>query len=389
MKMLYSIYDYLYNSVYTSAYNSVYNSVSYYTYNYSYNYNQKDGIDYNSFNNILELVPSNNKKITTDISTPINNSLVQSIKIFCSKANCKTFAISLSGGIDSMVLATIIKQLGHDIVALHINYNNRDETQIEQDFLKKWCKYNDIPLYVKEITDINRKDSKRSEYEAVTKNIRFTFYKETLENLGLNFIMLAHHKDDIVENIFANVCRGRYILDLSVIREKCIINEVTICRPMIEYYKNDIYNFAHQYNVPYFNDTTPKWSVRGKYRDIIAPAIEDTFSQNVKNNLIEIGKQSDQWNELVNETIIKPFLSGVEYTDVSIRFNIEHWLKHPLCFWSQVLMILFYKYGKKSPSRRSVQNFMNNLSLDTCLNIAITNNTRCRLKNNWITIEFI
>ena len=65
MKMLYSIYDYLYNSVYTSAYNSVYNSVSYYTYNYSYNYNQKDGIDYNSFNNILELVPSNNKKITT------------------------------------------------------------------------------------------------------------------------------------------------------------------------------------------------------------------------------------------------------------------------------------------------------------------------------------
>lgn len=358
-----------------------------YIYNYLYN-TPRGGIDYSIFSNILEIIPDNNIKIS-ESNYNLDNPLLKSISEFCNKANCKTFAISLSGGVDSMVLATIVKYLGYNIVALHINYNNRKETKSEQIFLEKWCHYNDIRLYVKEITDIKRETSKRSHYEALTKEIRFNFYKEILEKEGLGYILLAHHRDDIVENVFANVCRSRYILDLAVIRESSTIDGVTICRPMIDYYKDVIYDFSNKYNVPYFKDTTPKWSVRGKYRDIIAPAIEDTFGQKVKDNLIELGRQSDEWNMLVEKEILKPFLDNVEYTDKSVRFNIEKWIGHPMCFWTQVFMRLFYRYGKNCPSRRSVQNFMNNLALDTCLNIAITNNTRCRLKNNWITIEFI
>ena len=354
---------------------------------YVYNYLCKN-IDYNVYSEILEYVPQNTKKII-ESNYHIDNTLVKTIKLFCSKANSKTFAISLSGGVDSMVLASIVKYLGYNIVALHINYNNRKETKSEQIFLEKWCHYNDIHLYVKEITDIKRENSKRSHYEAITKEIRFNFYKEILEKEGLGYILLAHHRDDIVENVFANVCRARYILDLAVIRESSTIDGVTICRPMIDYYKDIVYTFAHENSVPYFKDTTPKWSVRGKYRDVIAPAVEDTFGQKVKNNLIELGRQSDEWNILVEREILKPFLDTVEYTDKSVRFNIEKWISHPMCFWTQVFMRIFYRYGKNCPSRRSVQNFRNNLAVDTCLNIAITNNTRCRLKNNWITIEFV
>ena len=36
-------------------------------------------------------------------------------------------AVSLSGGVDSMVLAMILKQLGYVVIALHINYGNRPE----------------------------------------------------------------------------------------------------------------------------------------------------------------------------------------------------------------------------------------------------------------------
>ena len=363
MNMMSSIYKFLYNT-------------------------SSDCIDYSIFTNILEIIPDNNNKIQDSLYNS-EYPIVKTIKLFCDKANCKTFAISLSGGVDSMVLASIVKHLGYNIVALHINYNNRRETKSEQIFLEKWCHYNDMTLYIKEITDIKRNNSKRSHYEAVTKEIRFNFYKEILEKEGLGYILLAHHRDDIVENIFANVCRSRYILDLAVIRESTTIDGVTICRPMIDYYKDIVYTFAHENNIPYFKDTTPSWSVRGKYRNNIAPAIQDTFTQNVKDNLIELGKQSDEWNQLVNKEIIKPFLDTVEYTDKSVKFNIEKWISYPMCFWTQVFMRIFYRYGKNCPSRRSVQNFMNNISLNTCLNIAITNNTRCRLKNNWITIEFI
>ena len=56
-------------------------------------------------------------------------------------------------------------------------------------------------------------------------------------------------------------------------------------RPMIKFYKQPIYDFADKYQIPYFKDTTPDWSVRGKYRNKILPIIEDTFSKNVKENL--------------------------------------------------------------------------------------------------------
>ena len=59
---------------------------------------------------------------------------------------------------------------------------------------------------------------------------------------------------------------------------------------MIEFYKSSIYKFADEYQVPYFKDTTPDWSVRGKYRNRILPQLEITFS-NVKQNLLNINNQ--------------------------------------------------------------------------------------------------
>ena len=128
------------------------------------------------------------------------------------------FIVSLSGGVDSMVLITIIHYLGYHVIGVHINYNNRIETTEEEQFLEFWCNKNSITLYKKSINEIKRSQSKRSDYEIITKNIRLDFYKEIMKK-ECDLILLAHHKDDIVENIFANVCRGRYILDLAVIKK--------------------------------------------------------------------------------------------------------------------------------------------------------------------------
>jgi len=111
----------------------------------SINYN-----DYNKYKNILEFVPSDNRHIyeyTYDENIP----LIKTINDFCIKTKEKKFIVSLSGGVDSMVLISIIKYLGYEVIAGHINYNNRSETTIEQEFLEEWCLYNNIKLYIKNI----------------------------------------------------------------------------------------------------------------------------------------------------------------------------------------------------------------------------------------------
>ncbi len=342
---------------------------------------------FTDYQSILELLPLDNRHIN-EYDYNEKNNLFKTVKDFCINSENNKFLVSLSGGVDSMVLISIIHYLGYEVIGVHINYNNRLETLLEQKFLTYWCNYNKIKLYTKVIEYIKRSNSKRSDYEYITKKIRFDFYKTIMNTENINMILLGHHKDDIVENIFANVCRGRYILDLAVIKKESIVENVNIGRPMIDFYKKSVYEFAQLYQVPYFKDTTPGWSVRGKYRNEIYPKIEETFTPNVKENLIGLSKQSFEWNNLVQEQIIKPFINNILYLQDGVTFNIEKYNNYPLCFWNVVFMNIFYHFNKTCPSRKGIQNYMNTIKEKNNCYISISNCCICSVKNNQVNIEF-
>ena len=50
------------------------------------------------------------------------------------------YCISLSGGVDSMVLLDLLVKQKKKVIAIHINYNNRQETGLEEKFLEEYCK---------------------------------------------------------------------------------------------------------------------------------------------------------------------------------------------------------------------------------------------------------
>jgi tRNA(Ile)-lysidine synthetase-like protein len=343
-----------------------------------------------NYSNVLECVPQEQIKISSQ-QFDLTDNLIIALTSFCKEHivnSSKKVIVSLSGGVDSMVLTTILKLLGYNVICGHINYNNRNETYEEQEFIEKWCYYNSIKLYVKSLTHIKRAGSNRNEYEAITKKIRFDFYKEIMLNEGESMILLGHHKDDVLENIFANICRGRNILDLAVIKESCIIDNVHIMRPLLEFYKNSIYDFAKCYQVPYFKDSTPYWSIRGKYRNKIHPQLEDAFPS-LKSNLLELSNQSTMWNTLVQEQLVEPFLKTVSYGENKCVFNIEKYKDYPHCFWNIILMKLFYNYGNNCPSKKAVQVFISAIKSKNNGYISLTHDSVCKSKNYELTIEFL
>mgnify|MGYP001345000561 CR=1 FL=1 len=371
------------------------NSIFNYLYSYlgSHYISLDNKICYNKYKNILELIPLKNYIIQKNSFE--NEDLIISIKNYCkklnyNKLNYNKFIVSLSGGVDSMVLISILKSLGYDVIAGHINYNNREESKLEEEFIKEWCNYNSIKLYIKSIDNIKRENTKRTDYEIITKNIRFDFYKDIMNKELTDIILLAHHKDDIIENIVANICRGRYILDLAVIRENCNINDVNIGRPMLEYYKDIILKFAEKYNIPYFNDTTPDWSIRGKYRNKISPALEDAFTKNVKNNILLISNQADDWNKIIEKNIINPFMETVKYNiddnNINIELNIEKYIDYPLVFWTNILNKIFNKFNIKAPTKKSTELFIKNLKFKNDFNYSLSNNCTCKLINSIMNI---
>ena len=300
------------------------------------------------------------------------------------------YCISLSGGVDSMVLIDLLIKKHKKIIAIHINYNNRSETGLEEQFLREYCEKNSVK-FICHIFDITRGSIKRNKYEEMTKKIKFSLYKKVLIENNINHVLLAHHKDDIIENIYTNFCTGRNFLDLSVIKYENTIFGVNIVRPLLSYYKSDIYNYAHFFGINYFLDTTPEWSVRGILRGQLFPLISTTFN-GYKQNLLNISHESEEWSELLNTKIIKKYYENIVCNEnnaiLPLELNNENYSKYPLCFWKEIFVRLYHSYGICAPSRKSLILFRELLINNITKNMILSKNTKARLFSNNITIQF-
>lgn len=349
-------------------------------------------MEYQLYADVLDYLPNHSVKIRDDIySDNTTDSIIDVVERFCKESIQKTFVVSLSGGVDSMVLVAIIHHLGYDVVGAHLNYNNRNETALEQQFLEQWCLYNNIPLYVKCISDLQRASGiKRSDYELHTKTVRFAFYEEILQNEEADSVLLAHHKDDSVENILTNLCRARSILNLAVFKQSSSINNVVVVRPLLDVFKHTICNFAHNNDIPYFKDTTPSWSIRGILRTHIMPALAMAFKTTIKENLLRLNQQTSEWNELIRSNIVDPYITLCEFRNDEAVIPIGDYATYPMCFWNTVFMEIFYRYKHNCPSNKSVASFVTFVRNKTSGNFALSNKCSCYLnEDSTFVIRFL
>ena len=87
-------------------------------------------------------------------------------------------------------------------------------------------------------------------------------------------MILGHNMDDCLENIFSNIKNGKSFSNLVGMETESYQQGVLLIRPMLQIRKSEILKFAHNYNIPYLWDSTPKWSQRANYRDYLIPSIE-------------------------------------------------------------------------------------------------------------------
>ena len=266
-----------------------------------------------------------------------------------------TIAVSLSGGVDSMVLAYILKHQGYEVVTLHLDYKNRPESTEEADFVADWSARHGMKFERRTVDQIRRGVTPREQYEIESRRIRYGFYKE--EGLKYDFpaVLLGHHHGDVQENIITNLMRGANLLSVNGMGEQGIVEGVRIWRPMLPHIKDDVLDFAHTYGVPYFLDSTPTWSTRGKLRNQLVPLLEDMFGVGFLRNLSMIGENSEQLCEMVDESIFKPFWDATIMSDVGCYVDYTAFIAQPIFFWKQVIRETCHGLGTSMMKERSVR----------------------------------
>ena len=331
-----------------------------------------------------------NCKNLENVKISKNDKVMQIFRDYVKKYKLEKIVVSLSGGVDSMVIARCASLMDVPVIALHMNYNNRPETDEEELFLKNWCSKYNIEFEVLTFGDLRRSSKERDEYEKETRQMRYNFYRDSCAKYGATGVFLGHHANDVAENTFCNVVHGRSLLDLSVIRETSIVMGVKIYRPFRDIEKKYILEFAHTYGVPYFKDTTPDWSNRGKLRRQIFPLIEGTFEQTFQNKLYQLAKQSDDLSEIVMKNILQPLLENVSEINGSYSFRMPDVLKNGNeTIWKLFFQNFMHNIGESMPKQNVIRNLVDRFIRNRDFKLDLKKDWICEFRNGIFVISKI
>ena len=341
-------------------------------------------MDYSQYSNILEFIPDEHS-----LDKLSENILFKYLLNYFEEKKINNVLLSLSGGVDSMVICIIcklikIKKKPFDFYCVHINYNNRKESIDESNFLIDWCKYHNIYLDILNIDHIHRGEGNRNEYEEETRNIRYKFYKDSIDKFNCSGVILAHHKDDYSENVFNNIMRGQNsITNLGVFKEDNIIHDVRVLRPLLNFRKDKIYEISNEYQIPYFLDTTPNWSCRGQMRNDIFPKCDKCYGDIFMNNLHKIGRQSEDISLILNKFVIEPILKNVSFGEFGFMIPKSEELKQQIIF-ENVIDNITFKLGLKTVKRKGISNLISKINENYNGEIHLVSGLKCFLLNNSI-----
>jgi tRNA(Ile)-lysidine synthase TilS/MesJ len=179
--------------------------------------------------------------------------------------------------------------------------------------------------------------------------------------------------------------KGRTLIDLSVIKIQSEILGVKILRPLLGVPKQEIFDLAHSNNIPYFKNTTPLWSNRGQFREIIQPAIIKTFGQGVLTNLSKIGQESDELQQLIKLNIIDPYMSKIEFKNEMYYLPLVP--GQPFTFWKYIFHEFCHLNNISLISHKLLSHIYEKLYSNNESSITCNSNIKLMIKNDYIIIK--
>ncbi|WP_312818625.1 tRNA lysidine(34) synthetase TilS [Kaistella carnis] len=260
-----------------------------------------------------------------------------SLDQICADYRNSKFLLAISGGVDSMVLFELFKDLKVNIQVAHVNYKLRGEASNEDQYLvEKTCAKSNIPLHLYSVTEQDKKP--QHSIQEWARNLRYDFFRKIKEEQNIDFIVTAHHLNDQLETFIINLSKASGIKGLSGIPA----NENNILRPLLCFSKEDIYDFAKENNIEFREDQSNQKNdyLRNKIRNQIVPKLLE-----VNDNFLEnFGKSISYLNQ--TKDFVKDQIAKIEEELISEEEDHSH-LKKELFFKQSdfVRFEILRKYG--------------------------------------------
>lgn len=209
--------------------------------------------------------------------------------------------IGVSAGPDSMCLLDLLQKKTYKIVVCHINHNIREQSIIEEEYLRNYCKEHNL-IFEKMLIE----EYKESNFENEARKRRYAFYEEILKKYNTKYLLLAHHGDDLVETVLMKIMRGSNIEGYAGIKKISKVKDYQIIRPLLPFTKKDLEEYNIKNNITYYFDCTNKDTnyTRNRYRKNILPVLKEE-NKDVHLKFLKYSETLNEYNEYIDYLINK------------------------------------------------------------------------------------
>jgi tRNA(Ile)-lysidine synthase len=196
--------------------------------------------------------------------------------------------VTVSGGLDSIVLCNLLKKLNYSIAIAHCNFQLRGkESDDDEQFVADYALKLGIPIHKKRFnTEGYALENKLGTQEAA-RDLRYQWFEELTQLFDYQYIITAHHATDNIETVLFNFSNGAGLRGMKGILPK----NKKIVRPLLWAKKSDITAYAKSEGIEYREDSsnsTEKYT-RNYIRHKILPEFknlnpnfENTASENIQ-----------------------------------------------------------------------------------------------------------
>ncbi len=241
----------------------------------------------------------------------MENKILEIIKKYNLIENEDKIVVGVSGGPDSITLLNILKNIkeskyiNFEIVVCHINHMIRQEAIEDEEYVKKYCKDNNIECYVKRIEVEKMAETQKIGTEEAGRKARYEFFNEILEKTNSNKIATAHTANDNAETVLMNIIRGSGTTGLKGIEAK----RDNLIRPLIESTREEIEDYCKENNLNPRIDKTNFENIytRNKVRNMLIPYIKENFNPNIIDSINRLSNLSKQENTYLDHITEKTY----------------------------------------------------------------------------------
>lgn len=264
------------------------------------------------------------------------------------------FILTVSGGVDSIVLAHLMHAVNAKCTIAHVNFQLRGaESERDEQFVRDFASKYNMPIHVYTSDTGNYAAQNKMGIQEAARDIRYAWFEKLTAQINIEelnegalevnakpkqvVLLTAHHANDQVETILMQLFRGTGIHGLTGMPARRT-DSLNMARPLLIFSKEDIIAYAALNELSYVEDSSndKEEYTRNLIRNKLIPELQAIYPM-VNENIIATSQRLKEAAFIVNQSVDAFWKKGLK-----IKKGIP---SIPVAYWNKIKGNATYTWG--------------------------------------------